>query len=152
MRGDPKCPPAPIRSGRALLLSGRNDRQIVVIQERKLPREKGRERVRVNLSNVISVKATTHDSPKEPCPNWSRGNGFWKYGPNCRLSHDGPKGGEKKKKSEVVFLTTKRGKKARNKLAHTTLKEDQQAASFPGTIQILHYGQQIRCLQEPPRT
>jgi hypothetical protein len=30
---------------------------------------------------------------KTPCPNWSRGNGFCKYGLNCRNSHDGPKGG-----------------------------------------------------------
>ena len=63
------------------------------------------------------------EAPKGPCPNWSRGNGFCKYGPNCRLSHDGPKGGVKKQKPESVFLTTKKGKKARKKLTSLLVKD-----------------------------
>ena len=63
------------------------------------------------------------EAPKEPCPNWSRGNGFCKYGPNCRLSHDCPKGGVKKVKPESVFLTTKKGKKARKKLTSLVIKD-----------------------------
>jgi hypothetical protein len=74
------------------------------------------------------------EAPKEPCPNWSRGNGFCKYGPNCRLSHDGKKGGAKKGHfQEAVFLTTKKGKKARKKLTSLVIKDVKESISAKGT-------------------
>jgi hypothetical protein len=30
------------------------------------------------------------------CHNWSRGNGYCKFGPNCNFKHKGPKGGKRK--------------------------------------------------------
>ncbi len=59
----------------------------------------------------------------------ARGNGFCKYGPNCRLSHDGPKGGVKKRKPESVFLTTKKRKKARKKLTSLVIKDVKETIS-----------------------
>ncbi len=49
---------------------------------------------------------------KEPCHNWSRGNGFCKYADACRFSHDGPKGDQgkephAKRKGDAVYLATK---------------------------------------------
>jgi hypothetical protein len=65
------------------------------------------------------------EGPKVPCPNWNRGNGFCKYGPNCRNSHDGPKGGKKngKRNNEMVLLNTKKGKKARKQLSSLLIKD-----------------------------
>jgi len=68
---------------------------------------------------------------KQPCHNWSRGNGFCKYAEACRYSHDGPKGGQGKpnesglgkRKGDAVFLATKKGKKARKKLTSLLLKD-----------------------------
>ncbi len=69
---------------------------------------------------------------KGPCHNWSRGNGFCKYADACRYSHDGPKGdqGDKgnkanpnKRRSDNVFLATKKGKKARKHLTSLILKD-----------------------------
>ena len=67
---------------------------------------------------------------KEPCHNWSRGNGFCKYAEACRFSHDGPKGGGEKgaenmakRKGDAVFLATKKGKKARKQLTSLLLKD-----------------------------
>jgi hypothetical protein len=68
---------------------------------------------------------------KEPCHNWSHGNGFCKYAEACRFSHDGPKGGQGKakesgpgkRKGDAVFLATKKGKKARKKLTSLLLKD-----------------------------
>jgi hypothetical protein len=34
------------------------------------------------------------DEKNTPCPNWSRRDGFCRFGVNCKYSHDGPKGGE----------------------------------------------------------
>ncbi len=65
---------------------------------------------------------------KEPCHNWSRGNGFCKYADACRFSHDGPQGGQgkepfAKRKGDAVFLATKKGKKARKQLTSLLLKD-----------------------------
>ena len=65
---------------------------------------------------------------KEPCHNWSRGNGFCKYADACRFSHDGPQGGQTKesqtkRKGDAVFLATKKGKKARKQLTSLLLKD-----------------------------
>jgi hypothetical protein len=35
-------------------------------------------------------------SKSEICHNWSRGNGYCKYGPNCNYKHEGPQGGKKR--------------------------------------------------------
>jgi hypothetical protein len=99
---------------------------------------KARIRKRLKSGNKGKGKgkgAQKGDALKIPCPNWSRGNGFCKYGPACRYSHDGPKGGKpqdkKKRENEVVFLTTKKGKKARKQLSTLLIKEmkDDLAAS-----------------------
>jgi hypothetical protein len=67
---------------------------------------------------------------KEPCHNWSRGNGFCKYAEACRFSHDGPQGGQDKSRApaakrsgDAVFLATKKGKKARKQLTSLLLKD-----------------------------
>ncbi len=65
---------------------------------------------------------------KEPCHNWSRGNGFCKYADACRFSHDEPQGGQgketnAKRKGDAVFLATKKGKKARKQLTSLLLKD-----------------------------
>jgi hypothetical protein len=117
MRGDPKCPAGPngIWDGAPEVFKER-------IRKRLKSGNKGKGKgkgkpVQRNLGN----RAQKGNASKMPCPNWSRGNGFCKYGPACRYSHDGPKGGkpqdQKKRKHEVVFLTTKKGKKARKQLS-----------------------------------
>jgi hypothetical protein len=67
---------------------------------------------------------------KEPCHNWSRGNGFCKYAEACRFSHEGPKGGQDKNAAnpakrggDAVLLATKKGKKARKQLTSLLLKD-----------------------------
>jgi hypothetical protein len=51
-------------------------------------------------------------------------------GPSCRYSHDGPKGGRpnenKRRKPEVVFMATKKGKKARKQLSTLLIKDHQE--------------------------
>jgi hypothetical protein len=73
---------------------------------------------------------------KLPCHNWTRGNGFCKYAEHCRYSHAGPQAGQggksgegrkqgtnSKRKSDSVFLATKKGKKARKKLTTLLLND-----------------------------
>ena len=122
MRGDPKCPAGP---------NGIWEGAPEVFKDRIRKRSKGGKGagkgkgkgVQRNLGN----RAQRGDESKTPCPNWSRGNGFCKYGPACRYSHDGKKGGkpqdQKKRKQEVVFLATKKGKKARKQLSTLLIKE-----------------------------
>jgi hypothetical protein len=123
MRGDPKCPAGPngIWSGAPEVFKERIRKRLKAGNKGK-GKGKGKP-VQRNFGN----RAQIGDSNKTPCPNWSRGNGFCKYGPACRYSHDGPKGGKsqdfKKRKSEVVFLTTKKGKKARKQLSSLLIKE-----------------------------
>jgi hypothetical protein len=71
-------------------------------------------------------------APKGPCHNWSRGNGFCKYADACRYSHDGPKEDQcdkgnkanpNKRRSDNVFLATKKGKRARKHLTSLILKD-----------------------------
>ena len=123
MRGDPKCPAGPngIWAGAPEVFKDR-------IRKRNKGGNKGKGKgkgkpVQRNYGN----RAPMSGANKTPCPNWSRGNGFCKYGPACRYSHDGHKGGGKpqdlKRKSEVVFLTTKKGKKARKQLSSLLIKE-----------------------------
>ena len=33
------------------------------------------------------------DEKNVPCPRWSSGYGFCRFGSSCKYSHDGPKGG-----------------------------------------------------------
>jgi hypothetical protein len=42
------------------------------------------------------------DSGKPPCANWSKGNGYCKWGDNCRFAHDGPKGGKRKASASLA--------------------------------------------------
>ena len=57
------------------------------------------------------------------CHNWSRGNGYCKYGPSCRFKHEGPKGGVKRKADAAALLTTGGAKKARKKLVSLLVKD-----------------------------
>ena len=57
------------------------------------------------------------------CHNWSRGNGFCKWGDNCRFKHEGPKGGNKKRKATLVASSGKKKQKERKKLASLILKD-----------------------------
>jgi hypothetical protein len=50
------------------------------------------------------------DNTKPTCFNFSKGNGYYKWGDNCRFSHDGLKGG-KRKASSMVTKTTKKNQK-----------------------------------------
>jgi hypothetical protein len=124
MRGDPKCSAGP---------NAVWDEAPAIFKE-KIARKgnskgKGGPKVKgkgKQQRNVGKRGPQTSGQAKTPCPNWSRGNGFCKYGPNCRNSHDGPKGGgaqSSKRKQEVIFLATKKGKKARKQLSSLLIKE-----------------------------
>ena len=116
MRGDPKCPAGPnaVWDGAPAIFKERIARKGIAKGKGSKGKGKGK------LRNQGKRGSQAVGQSKTPCPNWSRGNGFCKYGPNCRNSHDGPKGGgalANKRKQEVVFLTTKKGKKARKQLS-----------------------------------
>jgi hypothetical protein len=56
------------------------------------------------------------------CHNWSRGNGYCKYGSNCNFKHEGPKGGKRKAASSTMVASNSSKKKERpNKKRKTTL-------------------------------
>ena len=56
-------------------------------------------------------KGTGEASGKPPCANYSKGNGYCKWGDNCRFSHDGPKGGKRKATAMATKGTEKKQKK-----------------------------------------
>jgi hypothetical protein len=58
----------------------------------------------------------------DTCHNWSRGNGYGKYGPNCNYKHEGPQGGKKRSADAASLLTTGGTKKARKKLVSLLVK------------------------------
>jgi hypothetical protein len=122
MRGDQKCPAGPnaIWDGAPEVFKDRIRKQSKGGRKGKGGKGKGKQTQR-----NFGMRNAKVEGPKVPCPNWNRGNGFCKYGPNCRNSHDGPKGGKQngKRKNEVVLLNTKKGKKARKQLSSLLIKE-----------------------------
>jgi hypothetical protein len=123
MRGDPKCPAGPnaVWDGAPAIFKERIARK---------GGQKGKGNGKEHQKNLGKRGAPQSGQSKflskTPCPNWSRGNGFCKYGPNCRNSLDGPKGGRpqaNKRKNEMVFLATKKEKKARKQLASLLIKD-----------------------------
>jgi len=118
LRGDPKCPAGPnaIWDGAPEVWKER-------VRKRGKGPGKGKGKGKPTQRN-LGKRGHQENQAKTPCPNWSRGNGYCKFGPNCRYSHDGPKAG-KKRKNEVVFLTTKKGKKARKQLSSLLMKDIQ---------------------------
>jgi hypothetical protein len=60
---------------------------------------------------------------KLPCANHNKGNGYCKFGDNCRFSHDGPKGGKRKHTSLAVKGTAKKQKKAMMSMLVKVLEE-----------------------------
>jgi hypothetical protein len=122
MRGDPKCPAGPnaIWDGAPEVFKDRIRKQSKGGRKGKGGKGKGKQTQR-----NFGMRNAKVDGPKVPCPNWNRGNGFCKYGPNCRNSHDGPKGEKQngKRKHEMVLLNTKKGKKARKQLSSLLIKE-----------------------------
>ncbi len=121
MRGDPKCPAGPnaIWEGAPEVFKERIRKQLNNGRKGKGGKGKGKPAQR-----NFEMRNAKVEGPKVPCPNWNRGNGFCKYGPNCRNSHDGPKGGKQnKRKNEMVLINTKKGKKARKQLSSLLIKE-----------------------------
>jgi hypothetical protein len=123
MRGDPKCPAGPnaVWEGAPAIFKER-----IARKGGSKGKGKGKGVHQRNLGKRGFQPGQSNLLGKTPCPNWSRGNGFCKYGPNCRNSHDGPKGGRplaNKRKNEVVFLATKKGKKARKQLSSLLIKD-----------------------------
>jgi hypothetical protein len=81
MRGDPKCPAGPngIWSGAPEVFKERIRKQFKGGNKGK-GKGKGKP-VQRNFGN----RAPVGNANKTPCPNWSRGNGFCKYGPEILL-------------------------------------------------------------------
>ena len=124
IRGDPRCPAGPDAIWEGAPAVWRDRIQNRGGRARNAPKGKGKGKGKGKPSpRHLGKRNARDDAPKESCPNWGRGNGFCKYGPNCRLSHDGPKGGAKKQKNQLVFLTTKKGKKARKKLTSLVVRD-----------------------------
>jgi hypothetical protein len=63
------------------------------------------------------------EAKSDICHNWSRGNGYCKYGPNCNYKHEGPQGGKKRSADAASLLTTGGTKKARKKLVSLLVKD-----------------------------
>jgi hypothetical protein len=61
------------------------------------------------------------------CHNWSRGNGYCKYGPNCNYKHEGPQGGKKRNADVASLLTSGGTKKSRKKLVTLLMKDLQES-------------------------
>jgi hypothetical protein len=130
MRGDPKCP-----AGLNAIWDGAPE----VWKERVRKcaggqKGKGKGKWKPGQRNFGKRGGPITGQPlaKTPCPNWIRGNGFCKYGNNCRYSHDGPKAANKKRKNELVFLTTKKGKKARKQLSSLLMKDIRDSSNKSG--------------------
>ncbi len=52
------------------------------------------------------------DNAKLPCTNYNKGNGYCKFGDNCRFSHEGTKGRKRKYAALAIKGTAKKQKKA----------------------------------------
>ncbi len=72
------------------------------------------------------------------CHNWSRVNGYCKYGPNCNYRHDGPQGGKKRNAEAASLLTSGGTKKSRKKLVSLLMKDLKE--SFDGERKGLEQG------------
>ena len=62
------------------------------------------------------------------CHNWSRGNGYCKFGPNCNFKHEGPKGGKRKNPTSTMVTSGQSNKNNRpkKKLKATLVVKDNQ--------------------------
>jgi hypothetical protein len=49
------------------------------------------------------------------CHNWSRGNGYCKFGTNCNFKHEGPKGGKRKNPTSSMVASGQSNMKNRPK-------------------------------------
>jgi hypothetical protein len=63
------------------------------------------------------------EEKNEICHNWSRGNGFCKYEPNCNYKHEGPQGGKKRGADAAALLISGGSKKSRRKLVSLLVKD-----------------------------
>jgi hypothetical protein len=78
----------------------------------KAGRGKGRGRGSPPNGNRQRNKKDVSADSDTPCKFWSSGNGYCKWGDNCRHSHKGKKGGKRK----TSFLLTNKEKKAKKEL------------------------------------
>ena len=83
-------------------------------------RGKGRGRGSPPKGNRQRNKKEVSAESDTPCKFWSSGNGYCKWGDNCRHSHKGKKGG--KRKSSSVLLTSK-DKKAKKELVTMVMND-----------------------------
>ena len=77
-----------------------------------------------NLGNRAPVEGS---KPNDGiCHNYSRGNGYCKYGPNCNFKHEGPIGGKRKEpaKSFVARGAAKKPKKRKTSLVVKNKESD----------------------------
>jgi hypothetical protein len=65
----------------------------------------------------------TGEAKSDICHNWSRGNGYCKYRPNCNYKHEDPQGGKKRSADAASLLTAGGTKKARKKLVSLLVKD-----------------------------
>jgi hypothetical protein len=96
-----------------------------------------------NLGNRLPPKDTDTTAPSDLiCHNYSRGNGYCKYGPNCNFKHEGPKGG-KRKDPFASLLTAGTSKKARKKIVSLLINDfkDSLSQDEPGTVNEVSSGQ-----------
>ena len=72
---------------------------------------------------------------KPLCNNWSKGNGYCRYGAACNFAHDGPKGGGKRKREKgSTSLPAKAVKKAKKEIMAMVMegiKGDEQDTAKP---------------------
>jgi hypothetical protein len=87
---------------------------------------KGRGRGNAGKGNRQRNAKGPSDESQVPCKFWSNGNGYCKWGDNCRHSHSGKKGG-KRKGSSTVLLTSKE-KKAKKEIVTMVINDLKSAA------------------------
>ena len=68
---------------------------------------------------------------KPLCNNWSKGNGYCRYGAACNFSHDGPLGGTKRKREGATSLPAKAVKKAKKEIMAMVIEEMKASEEVP---------------------
>ncbi len=81
---------------------------------------KGRGKARVRFGNRQRSLKKPSDDSKIPYKFFNSGNGYCKWGDNCRHSHEGKKGGKRK---SALVLSKKEKKKAKKEVAAMVVKD-----------------------------
>ncbi len=102
-----------------------------------------------------------NQNAKPLCYNWSQGNGYCRYAADCKFSHDGPQGGDTRKRekgSTTTSLPAKAVKRAKQEImamvmdeikgkGHTAKPKESKAEQASNSLLALVRGERKRAQQ-----